>query len=101
MSHFTATDIQCHLNDVLRATLEERGDLLEEPVAPMTLLGADLGIASVEVIHIMVLLEERLGMPIDFQTLAVRDGDYVADLSLDEITRFLCASLGLAATEPR
>jgi acyl carrier protein len=101
MSHFTATDIRSHLTEVLRATLEERGDLLDEPLAPETMLGADLGISSVEVIHIMVLLEERLGMPIDFQTLAVRDGDYVADLGFDEITRFLCLQQGLPATERR
>jgi len=97
MNEVTAAAVHRQFTEVLRLTLEERGDLLEEPLLPETLIGADLGISSVELIHLMCLLEERLGIPLDFQALAVRDGDFVEDLSAAEIEDFLAASLGLSA----
>lgn len=72
--------------------LAERG---EEPgeLGPATSLGADLGISSVDVIHLMITLEDRLGIPLSFQELAVRDGEYADDLTLGEIAAFVSRSL--------
>jgi acyl carrier protein len=83
------------LTDAVMELLAERG---EEPGAltPETSVGSDLGVASVEAIHLMIMLEDKLGVPLSFQDLAVRDGEYVDDLSLGEIAAFVCRSVGIA-----
>ena len=43
----------------------------------------------------MIMLEDRLSMPLNFQELAVRDGEYVEDISLGDLHVFLCRSVGV------
>jgi len=80
--------------EALTELLEEMG---EEPgeIEPATMLNANLGISSVDAIHLMILLEDRLEKPLSFEKLAVRDGEYVEDLSAGELLRFVGDSLGL------
>lgn len=80
--------------EALTELLEEMG---EEPgeIEPTTMLNANLGISSVDAIHLMILLEDRLEKPLSFEKLAVRDGEYVQDLSAGELLKFVGDSLGL------
>lgn len=64
-------------------------------IDPETLLYADLGITSIDAIHLMVLLEDQIGRPMNFQDLAVRDGRYIDDLSVNELLDFVATSLNL------
>ena len=84
----TATDCWSLIVEVVTEVLEERGD---EPgnLAPKMLLGTDLGISSVDAINIVIMLEDRLGLPLSFETLANHDGEYVEDLSLSKLLTFL------------
>ncbi len=84
-----------HLLMSLTELLAGRGEALGE-VTRETQLSADLGISSVEVIHLLVLLEDVVGQPLDFQELAVRDGEYVQELSVGELMDFVCKTLNLA-----
>ncbi len=87
--------------EALRELLEEMG---EDPgaIEPGTRLGADLGITSVDVIHLALLLEDRFKKPLRFQDLLVVDGDYVTDVTAGQILEFLARGLGLAdAGAPR
>jgi acyl carrier protein len=79
----------------ITAVLDELG---EEPgtLLPATRLNADLGISSVDAIHLVIMLEDRLGIPLNFEQLAVRDGEYVDDLELGELLDFTAASLDAA-----
>lgn len=81
--------------EALMELLEEMG---EEPgeIEPTTMLNANLGISSVDAIHLMILLEDRLEKPLSFEKLAVRDGEYVQDLSAGELSKFVGDSLGLS-----
>jgi acyl carrier protein len=80
--------------EALTELLEEMG---EEPgeIEPTTMLNANLGISSVDAIHLMILLEDRLEKPLSFEKLAVRNGEYVQDLSAGELLQFVGDSLGL------
>jgi acyl carrier protein len=82
--------------EALTALLEEQGNEPGE-ITPATMLNADLGISSVDAIHMMIMLEDRLNAPLSFEKLAVRDGEYVEDLSLAELLDFIADSLGIAA----
>lgn len=61
------------------------------------MLNADLGISSVEAIHMMIMLEDRLSSQLSFDKLAIRDGEYVEDLSVGEILDFIVNSIGITA----
>jgi len=84
----TATDCWSLIVQVVTEVMEERGD---EPgdLAPAMLLGTDLGISSVDAINIVIMLEDRLGSPLSFETLAIHEGEYVEDLSLSKLLAFL------------
>lgn len=98
MAH-THDDIWTMLGAAVTELLAERG---EDPGAltPTTKVSSDLGISSVEAIHLMIMLEDKLGAPLSFQELAVRDGEYVDDLSLGEIAAFVCRSVGVPQGSP-
>lgn len=82
--------------EALTALLEEQGSEPGE-ITPATMLNADLGISSVDAIHMMIMLEDRLSTPLSFEKLAVRDGEYIEDLSVGELLDFIADSLGIAA----
>lgn len=80
---------------VLTEILAERG---EEPagIEPKTMLNAELGITSMDAIHMMVMLEERLNALFNFQELAISGGEYVEDLAVGEVHNFISDRLGLS-----
>jgi acyl carrier protein len=90
----TTADCWAAITAVVAAVLEEQGVEAGE-LSGATMLNADLGITSVEAIHLVIMLEDRLGVQLSFEKLAVRDGEYVEDLSLAELLSFTVASLRL------
>jgi acyl carrier protein len=90
----TSARVWTDIGEVVTQLLAERG---EEPgsMTADTNIGADLGISSVDAIHMMIMLEDRLATELNFQELAVRDGEYVQDISLGELRAFLCRSVGV------
>jgi acyl carrier protein len=82
---------------IVEALAELLAEMDAEPgeIRPETMLHADLGISSVEAIHLMILLEDRLDKPLSFEKLAVRNGEYVQDLSAQDLWKFVGDSLGL------
>jgi len=89
----SSAQIWTHITTVVGEMLAERGEDAGA-LNGTTKLGADLGISSVEAIHLLITLEERLDAPLSFQELAVRDGEYVDDLALGELRAFVCRSVG-------
>jgi hypothetical protein len=94
---WTREQIWTSLTSVVSELLNERGEEAAA-LAPDVKIGGNLGISSVEAIHMMIMLEDRLAAPLSFNDLAVRDGEYVDDLSLGEIAEFVCNTLGLPAS---
>lgn|GEM_PF-2072103 len=82
------------IEDVLIELLDELGQD-PEPIEPATMLNADLGITSIDAIHLMVLLEDNIGQALSFQDLAIRNGRYVDDISIGELLDFVADSLRL------
>lgn len=95
MSELSGEKVWKDIVDVVTELLAERG---EEPaeLSPGTKISAQLGLSSVDAIHVMIMLEDRLDLPLNFQELAVRDGEYVEDLTLGELRAFVCTSAGVA-----
>lgn len=58
-----------------------------------TKLMEDLGFASVDIIHLVVSIEEHFKQKLGFNALLMRDGRYVDDLSIEEISSFVSHQL--------
>ena len=65
------------------------------PIEPATMLHSELGITSVDAIHLLLMLEDRFNHPFSFEKLGVRDGEYVQDLSAGEVHDFICSSMNI------
>src|SRR3954470_14735159 len=89
MSEMSGERVWRDITAVITELLAERG---EEPaeMSAATQVSAQLGLSSVDAIHVMIMLEDRLDLPLNFQELAVRDGEYVADITLGELHAFIC-----------
>ncbi len=79
---------------VLTEVLEELGEIPDQ-ITKESMLNADLGITSVDGIHMLVTLEDRLGMPLSFQELAVKDDEYIQDISAGDLYTFVARAVGL------
>lgn len=69
-----------------------------EPPAAGTLLAADLQFTSVDIIQLCVALEECFDRRFGFQDLLMRDGSYIGDLSLGQLSAFVDTQLTKEAT---
>lgn len=86
------------ITEVLTELLEEMGEEPDE-IELTTMLNADLGMTSIDAIHMMVMLEDYLEQPLSFQELAIRDDEYVEDLAVSELLKFVGDSLDLPQME--
>jgi len=77
--------------DLVSANGIDAADITRESMA------TELGLSSVDTIHMMIILEERLGDNLDLEPLVMHDGEYVTDLSLRDLHELLCRQLGLPA----
>ncbi len=60
-----------------------------------TRLIADLAFESIDLVQFAVAIEQALGTTgLPFEKLFMKDGDYVEDLTLGEVVRFLVAQRG-------
>lgn len=92
MSEATKKTVWNALIGVIGEILEDLGEDPGEITRETMLLG-DLGLSSVEAIHIAIMLENRLRIALDFESLAVRDGEYVDDLSVGSIQDFVVETI--------
>ena len=77
--------------------VELAGDAGLEPsdIGPDSMLNAELGLTSIDTIHMVVLLEDRVGGDLDLESLVVKDGEYVSDLAMSELNDFICQQLDI------
>lgn len=67
---------------------------LAEPIGPATTLVSDLGFSSIDLIHLIVAIEEHFARPkMGFNELLMKDGQYVADLTVGQLAEFVAARL--------
>lgn len=81
------------LQDLTRILTSMMGDWETEfsgAIGPETLLGADLGLESIDVVGLVIAIEEHYQrQDIPFVDLVMIDGAYVKDLSVGDLVEFL------------
>ena len=89
MTPLTRDLVWTSIVDSLRQLMDEQGHALGD-VTEATLLGRDLAISSIDMIHLVVAIEDRLNEPLNFDELATdTDGQFRRDLSLGELLAFV------------
>lgn len=59
-------------------------------------LSRDLGLSSVDSIHLMISLEDVFKQPLAIENLVIRNGQYADDLSLGALCDHVCEKLNVA-----
>ena len=89
----TAARIWTDIHDTLQQLLEEQGQELGE-ISRQSALSADLGLASIDMIHLLITLEDKLEMQLQFDELATGpEGQFRDDLTLGDLNDFIQARL--------
>jgi acyl carrier protein len=79
----------------IQEMLQQQGEEVDE-VKPTQALFGNLGIASVNIIHLLVTMEDKLDMPLNFHKLVMRGVNSPAnDITVGDLHQFICQSLNL------
>lgn len=92
----TREELWTIVRDILAEMVSANG-IGPEDIQRDSLLAADLGFASVDTIHLMLNLEDRLGYNVDVEALVLRDGQYVSDLAAGDLHDYISRQLDLPA----
>lgn len=84
--------VQSDIIEILKDMTQEWDMDLSE-INSETKLMEDLGFVSVDIIHLVVSIEEHFKQKLGFNALLMRDGRYVDDLSIEEISSFVSSQL--------
>jgi len=77
------------LHQVVAETVKANG-IDAQDIEPDSMLGAELGLTSVDTIHVMITLEERLGRTVDLESAVMVEGDLAPDMAMRELHDKLC-----------
>lgn len=84
--------VQSDIIAILKDMTQE-WDMDLEAINSGTKLMEDLGFVSVDIIHLVVSIEEHFKQKLGFNALLMREGRYVDDLSIAEISNFVSRQL--------
>ncbi|MEO0509785.1 MAG: acyl carrier protein [Verrucomicrobiota bacterium] len=80
-------DILVTISGILTTMLEDMG--IEEEIETGSKLVEDLGFSSVDSLHIMASIDMELGKKLPYEKLVLRGGQYVSDLTVQELADFV------------
>ncbi|MGB3510785.1 MAG: sulfotransferase [Microcoleaceae cyanobacterium] len=82
-------DLQNTILEVVEGMVVENHIEFEESIQPNTRLVQDLGFTSINFVELVVLIEERLGDKLGFHGLLMQEGEYIEDLYIYELIKFV------------
>lgn len=90
--HMQRDDVEAAVLNVLRKMVQDWD--LDQPLEPRSLIVANLGFESIDLIQLVVALEQHFGnRRLGFNDLLMKDGRYVDDLSVRQIADFVAQRL--------
>jgi acyl carrier protein len=89
-------DVQATVINVVSDTVRDWDIDLPNGITPDTKLMDDLAFESIDVVQFAVAIEQAVGRKgLPFEKLFMKDGDYVDDVALKQVSDFLCSELGV------
>lgn len=90
----TQTDMHQTVIGVLQETTRDWDMDLPEGIGAQTTLIEDLEFESIDMVQFAVALEQALGRRgLPFEKLFIKDGNYVDDVTVEQVVQFLCSEL--------
>jgi acyl carrier protein len=89
MGVFITPAIEKTLIKIVEDLIQDWGLDLDNGISGFTKLVADLEFTSVDIIQVCVAIEQYYQQKMGFQSLLMKDGSYVSDLSITQIAEFL------------
>lgn len=89
MALFTTEEIKKTVARIVEDLIQDWGLGLDDGIRGSTRLVADLDFASVDIIQLCVAIERHYQQRMGFQSLLMKDGSYVSDLSIAQVAEFL------------
>ncbi len=89
----TSVDIKTKVIYLITKLMEELDYDANESIDSDTMFVKDLGFASLDFVQMVVAIEEDFGRKIGFQTLLVKNGESVKDLTVGELVAFISRQL--------
>lgn len=86
-------EVEAVVLDIVDDLIQDWGLELDEPVGSSTKLVAHLDFASVDLIQLCVAIEEHYERRLEFRDLLMVDGNYVEDVTLNQIGEFVANRL--------
>ena len=91
-------ETQAVVGRLLEELVQDLGFDLDEAISAKTRLVADLGLASVDFIQLIVAIEHHFGKKMGFHDLLMPSGAYVNDLTVGELVAFIAEKLSAPET---
>lgn len=87
---FARSQIEADVVHILTDMTQDWDLMLDAPIGAGSTIVADLGFASVDIIHLVMALEEHFGQgKLGFEELLMKEGQYIDDLRVDRLVDFL------------
>lgn len=96
----TEADIQDEIKKILEE-MTSTWDVDADEIGGETQVVADLGFSSIDIIHLMASLEMRFHRKLPYDEIIMKDGQYVEDISVGELTAFVSRNADNAARGPQ
>lgn len=96
----TSTEITQVIVDILNETIETY-ELPQVTVDRDTLLSGSLGFTSIDMMHVLASVDMRFATHLPYDSLIMKNGEYISDLSVGQIADFVEANLQNASVEPK
>lgn len=81
--------VQEKVISILMSIISEWGDEIEDDIEAKSLLVEEIGFASIDFVQLAVAIEKEYDRKLGFQNLLMKDGAYVEDLSIQEVSNFV------------
>jgi acyl carrier protein len=76
-------------------------DLPPLEVTDETRLIETLGLTSIDIMHLLSSIDMRLSKHLPYDTLVLKNGEYISDISIGEIIDFVIANVDKGSNEPK
>jgi len=89
----TIEAVEIAVVDIVEDLIQDWGLDLDDGIDGKAQLVDDLDFSSVDIIQLCVALEQHYERKLGFQNLLMKDGSYVGDLTLSQVSKFVLSRL--------
>jgi len=99
MMEISPKEIENTITEVLTEMIEMY-ELPPTPITPDLLLIETLGFSSIDIMHMLASVDMRFQKHLPYDKMVLKNGEYITDLSIQNVVDFIYENFENASTEP-